>query len=649
MWRRFIETRNGHKYELFKKERNKLKGQLRAAKRRLFKQISKDAKNNPKKFWAYVNSKRNYKEDIPELMVRNVNDNSVSVTNGISERAKVLSDFFGTTFTKDEVTDTNNINAASIMGDIKISVEDVCRKLKELNISKSPGPDNIHPRMLKELANELSRPLEIVFSQSIMEGKLPEDWKKADITAIHKKGDKHNAENYRPISLTSVCCKIAERIIRDKMEIYLESNNLLSKKQFGFMKGKSTILQLLRVLDDWTEAMDARLPVDVIYTDFQKAFDSVPHGGLLQKLTSIGINGKLHSWIQSFLTNRKQRVKIKGIVSDWVDVLSGVPQGSVLGPLLFIIYINDIVEELNCNCYLYADDMKMYKILKSEDDCCCLQKNLNNVVKWSDKWKIRLNIAKCKVLRLNGNTKLDTPLYTITVNGLTKALEITEEEKDLGVKIDSHLSFENHFADVINKANKIVGILKRNFKDLNYSSFSALYKALVRSHLEYGQSVWSPYKLKHIDALEAVQRRATKIIPSLRRLSYAERLRKLSLPTLAYRRLRGDMIELFKMVHGINKTEACPKLEFSTFIKTRGHSYKLFKRPCVSNIRKNFFTYRVVDSWNSLPNEVVTAPSINSFKNRLDRHWSCQDIVFNYRSVLLTAGQPDRSFLNCLL
>ena len=179
--------------------------------------------------------------------------------------------FFSSTFTKEEVTFDNNKNISSVMEDIKITVEDVREKLNGLNICKSPGPDGVHPRMLKELASELCRPLEIDFSQSIIEGKLPDDWKKADITALHKKGDKQNPENYRPISLTSICSKILERIIRDKMEVYLISNDLLSCKQFGFMKGRSTILQLLKVLDDWTEAVDARLPVDVIYTDFQKS------------------------------------------------------------------------------------------------------------------------------------------------------------------------------------------------------------------------------------------------------------------------------------------------------------------------------------------------------------------------------------------
>ncbi len=377
------------------------------------------------------------------------------------------------------------------------------------------------------------------------------------------------------------------------MELYLISNNLLSGKQFGFMKGRSTILQLLKVLDDWTEAVDERLPVDVIYTDFQKAFDSVPHGGLLQKLTSVGIKGKLHAWIQSFLSNRKQRVKIKGCTSDWMEVLSGVPQGSVLGPLLFIIYINDIVDTLGCHCYLYADDMKLYKIIQSNDDCISLQSDMDRVVEWSSDWKIKLNFAKCKVIRLNGNENMGMPVYSIGENSLAQELKKTDSEKDLGITIDSQLNFDNHIAETINKANRILGLIKRNFKDLNYSSFCAIYKALVRSHLEYGQSVWSPYKLKHIAALEAVQRRATHILPSLRNLSYAERLRKLSLPTLTYRRIRGDMIELYKIVHGIYSADACPKLEFNTLSKTRGHSYKLFKRPCSTNTRMQYALFLI--------------------------------------------------------
>ena len=164
-----------------------------------------------------------------------------------------------------------------------------------------------------------------------------------------------------------------------------------------------------------------------------------------------------------------------------MEVLSGVPQGSVLGPLLFIIYINDIVNTLGCHCYLYADDMKLYKIIQSNDDCISLQSDMDRVVEWSSDWKIKLNIAKCKVIRLNGNENMGMPVYSIGENSLAQALKKTDSEKDLGITIDSQLNFDNHIAETINKANRIVGLIKRNFKDLNYSSFCAIYKALVRS------------------------------------------------------------------------------------------------------------------------------------------------------------------------
>ena len=171
-------------------------------------------------------------------------------------------------------------------------------------------------------------------------------------------------ENYRPISLTCVLCKILESLIRKSIEAHVKEYNILSGKQYGFRKGRSTVLQLLKVLDEISEMLDSGVPVDIVYTDFQKAFDSVPYRRLLAKLESYGIQNKTLAWLKSFLIGRKQRVKIKGTTSAWTEVLSGVPQGSVLGPLLFILYINDITDNIKCEAFLYADDMKLYRGIK---------------------------------------------------------------------------------------------------------------------------------------------------------------------------------------------------------------------------------------------------------------------------------------------
>jgi len=291
----------------------------------------------------------------------------------------------------------------------------------------------------------------------------------------------------RPISLTSIICKLLEGIIRDNIINHLKDNKLLSTKQFGFLKGRSTTLQLLKILDDWTEILESGDLIDVVYTDFQKAFDTVPHRRMLTKLEAYGINGNLLEWIRSFLTNRKQRVKIKGRTSSWSDVISGVPQGSVLGPILFVIYINDIIDNLNCDAYLYADDMKVYTRVSNDTDRARLQTDVDAVVEWTDKWLLKLNISKCKVVTIGRDTDSRQYPYWIMQNNTLHALATSTGERDLGVTVDSNLNFDMHIQEIVNKANKILGVIKRSFKYLDYTTLALLYKAMVRSHLEYAQ------------------------------------------------------------------------------------------------------------------------------------------------------------------
>ena len=247
--------------------------------------------------------------------------------------------------------------------------------MENLKIGKSPGPDGIHPRVLKELAKELKMPLFIIFRKSLDTGILPKVWKISNASPIFKKGSRHLAANYRPVSLMAVACKVMESLVKDAIITHMEKNKLIADQQHGFIAGRSCTTQLISTLEDWTKILDDGECVDAIYMDLKKAFDSVPHQRLLAKLKGYGIKGKLLKWIETFLNCRKHCVLVNGAASSWTEAVSGVPQGSVLGPILFILYINDLTNVVTCDMKIFADDTKIYHKTSTRQDCINLQKD----------------------------------------------------------------------------------------------------------------------------------------------------------------------------------------------------------------------------------------------------------------------------------
>ena len=233
-------------------------------------------------------------------------------------------------------------------------------KLLNLNGNKSMGHDNIHPHMLKSLADTISKPLAIIFNKSMVSGPTPEQWAEAIITAIHKKGVRNIVDNYRPISLTSVISKVIESFVRDHIVQHMMENHLFAEEQHGFVPMRNCVTQLLESMEAWSQIIEEGGCIDIIYTDFSKAFDSVPHTRLLKKIESYGIKGDILKWIGSFLSNRKQRVKVEASMSQWIPVTSGIPQGSVLGSTLFVLFINDMPSEIKNTWKLFADDAKIF-------------------------------------------------------------------------------------------------------------------------------------------------------------------------------------------------------------------------------------------------------------------------------------------------
>ena len=416
----------------------------------------------------------------------------------------------------------------------------------------------------------------------------------------------------------------------------MKRNKLFSKFQYGFLAGRSVTLQLLYAMEKWTEALDNGEEVDCIYTDFMKAFDRVPHKRLLVKMASYGISDEVCRWVEAFLSNRMQKVVVNGVSSEWEKVRSGVPQGSVLGPVLFLLFINDLPEEAISELLLYADDAKIFKIIRNENDREVLQKDLHAMSIWADKWLLNFHPDKLKKLSISRNEYQVERRYFV---GADMVRDVTSEV-DLGVCVDRDLNFDENRKIKIKKATRMVGAIRRAFRYLDGKTFVKLYKSMVRCHLENAVSVWSPYLERDIKEMESVQIRATKMIPETKNLNYEQRLRLLKLPTLVYRRHRGDVIEMYKMLSGLYDEEVLPNLKMrrdhvAGGRENRGHSKQLFITRSKKAVRANFFTQRVAPVWNSLTEDIVTAPSVNAFKNRLDKFWANHPMKFDFEQPVI--------------
>ena len=615
MWYRYRQSKTYNDLVEYKRAQNKAVREYRNAKKLFEKRLTKNIKNNPKSFYSYCRSKMKTKDVVGPLK----NKEGEYVTDN-AEMSNILNEFFGSVFTDENIlkqlpeVKSNFIEDNNhMLRTVSLTRECVLTKLLKLKINKAPGVDDIVPRILVENAYALSEPLLYIYRISLETGKVPAEWKKANVTAIFKKGERECPGNYRPVSLTSHVCKVLETILKDNIVSHLNRFQLINGTQHGFIKQRSCLTNLLEYLEFVTNYVDQGYPIDVIYLDFQKAFDKVPHRRLMLKINAMGIIGDVSNWIENWLKDRYQRVVLLGNCSRWIKVRSGVPQGSVLGPLLFLIYINDIDECVNSKLLKFADDTKIFSVVASQNDVDKLRDDLENLCKWSNEWLMLFNIDKCKVMHIGyNNAQADYVMEGNTLNVVT-------EERDLGILVQNNMKWDQQCSKSVKMANRILGMIKRNFDYLDGDMVLQLYKSLVRPHLEYCVQAWRPHLQKDIDLLERVQRRATKLVPKLKYKTYEERLSCLGLTSLETRRLRGDLIEVFKILKGFDD------VDFQNFFalsntSTRGHSLKLFKYGCRLDCRKYAFSNRIVNTWNELEEDIIACDSINSFKNRLDKY-----------------------------
>jgi len=602
-------------YNIYKGKRNKSVAENRRAKTNFEEKLAHNIKTDSKSFFAYANANRKSNRKIGPLK-----DDNKNVIDNNKCAADHLNKYFASVFVDEDLSNMpvpNKVfkgNTDKSLQSIEVDLDIVINKLNALNVNKSHGPDEVHGKLVKELREEIAPALVNLFRASLETGVVPQDFRDATVVPLHKKGGRDKAENYRPISLTSIVGKMLESIVKDKIVAFFDENCLIRDTQHGFTSGRSCLTNLLDFMEEISGELDNGNCVDVVYLDFAKAFDKVPHKRLLSKLEAHGVTGKILNWIDGWLSNRRQKVSVEGELSEWAEVKSGVPQGSVLGPLLFLVYINDIDENILSKFGKFADDSKAAKVVNNSEDADILRGDLVTLQNWSHDWQMEFNSDKCRVMHIGKKN----PNCQYVLNNNT--LKPTESERDLGVIVDKSFKFTDQCNKAANSANAIIGMIKRTVTCRRKDIMVRLYKALVRPKLEYCVQAWCPYLKKDINKLEKVQARATRLIKDCKGLSYENRLKVAGLTTLSERRIRGDLIEVFKILKGFSNVDYKTWFELSVDSRTRGHSYRLVKSRSRLDIRKNFFSQRVVNGWNSLPSEVVEAESVNAFKNRYDRY-----------------------------
>ena len=548
-WKANIGNVNYHLTK-FKEIRVLLKKEISTAYTNYVHNCENDILTNSQRFWDFVRTKRNNSDG-------NMLTHENEVLYDDSAIANKFKEYFQTHFNKSEYNlqrFPHHINSGILNNFFldRVTFSDIELAIKKLKPRTSPGPDQVPSYVIKGCSEILKYPLHAIFNKSLSSCTFPAKWKHADICPVPKGGcSSHEIKNHRPIAVISAFAKIFESVIYK--QIYLHMQPILSPYQHGFQPRKSTITNLAEFVHYLATRIDKRGQVDVIYTDFSKAFDVINHDILLNKLLAYNFSTKFCQFIATYLCERRHRIRYRGVKTNEYIITSGVPQGSHLGPLLFLIFVNDLPDIFHSRKLLFADDLKIFRTIETANDAIVLQDDINALNKWCEANKLLLNVNKCNVISFT--RQLNCYKHDYTINDVT--LNRVDTVTDLGVSIRSNLTFDAHINRIVNEASRNLGFIIRQGKAFtNIETFKTLYYAYVRSKLEYASIIWHSHTLCSMRKIEALQSRfvrfltfkETGIYPQYEH--YVDLVDKYSLHTLEKRRTYSCIIFLHRLMHG---------------------------------------------------------------------------------------------------
>lgn len=543
--RRWKKYNNPNDYAEFSLLRKRIKDLQEEFFTKYIDRTEEQIKFSPQEFWNYIKSRRK-----TSGYPCNMTYDGVSFSNG-EDICNAFNDFFHSVFQPydpaDKSTTCSESSHSKVVHSITVSHRTLKTIFNKLDIKKGAGTDGLPVIFIKKCEAGLTTPLQMIFQKSLNDGIFPKQWKDAQIVPIHKKGPKNNITNYRPVSLLNNFGKMLEKVVYE--HIYTVSQHCIPVTQHGFVQSRSVNTNLLNLTDYVISNMNTA-QIDVVYTDFEKAFDRVNYSILISKLYAVGIKGNLLRWLESYLRNRRQAVVIGGYRSDFVDVTSGVPQGSLLSPLLYNIYLFDIPDCFHHSKHLlYADDKKIFRKIENIGDCLLLQSDLNRLTTYYQNNKINVNTQKCQIISFTRKKHPISYEYRIC----NETIPRTSQVRDLGVILDSKFTFRAHIDHIISKAYKSLGFVIRNskpFKDLQ--CLKMLYFSYVRSILEFANIIWRPFFKIHINNIESIQHKFIKHLNYKAKLvnkSYEESCAYHKINTLEDRRQLSDMLFLFDIIN----------------------------------------------------------------------------------------------------